>query len=118
MRDEQRLPLLDSHQFTEYILAASFRQPVWLFFSANWCMPCRLLEPLLYQLTEETPALQAYKCDVDADEALAMQFQVQSLPVVKCFRHGQLVDSFPGILPLGKLRTLRDQQFLYGEGTS
>ncbi len=112
MRDEHRLAMIRSAEFAAQVLAASHTRPVWLLFSASWCMPCRLLEPQLYQLMQDDQRLhgaggvQICKCDVEHDADIAARYQVQSLPVVKCFRNGVLVDEFAGMLPATKMRAL------------
>lgn len=110
MRDEHRLPVIRHAEFAVRILEASHQQPVWLLFSASWCMPCRLLEPQLHQLMQDSAGVQIYKCDIEQDAELAARHQVQSLPVVKCFRNGVLVDEFAGMLPMAKMRALLARQ--------
>lgn len=93
--------------------------PVVIDFWAEWCGPCKQLSPILERLA------QAYggrfvlaKIDVDANQALAGQFGVQSIPAVFAVLAGQLVPLFQGALPeaqvrdyLDQLLTLAQQQF-------
>jgi len=67
-------------------------QRVLVDFYADWCFPCRALAPRLEQFSEEHSAdLKVVKIDSDADEALANQFGVRTIPTLIAFENGQEV---------------------------
>ena len=66
-------------------------------FWANWCMPCRMLGPVLEELSGEAD-FKIVKVDVDAEPALAMQFGIESIPTLLVFRNGQLVNRSVGLV--------------------
>ena len=66
-------------------------------FWAAWCGPCRMLGPVLEELSGEAD-FKIVKVDVDAEPALAMQFGIESIPTLLVFRNGQLVNRSVGLV--------------------
>ena len=60
-------------------------------FFATWCGPCKMLSPVLEQLSEEVDIL-IVKVDVDEVGTLAAQFGIQAVPTLMLFKNGQRVD--------------------------
>ena len=68
-------------------------------FWAVWCGPCRVLKPLLHKIAGEHPEIQLLTVDVDANQELAAEYDINSIPAVFIFKNGEIVDSFVGVMP-------------------
>lgn len=65
-------------------------------FWAVWCGPCQMLAPVIDEIGGEVKDLKIVKVDVDAEVALATQYNVASIPTVIIFDHGQIKDTIIG----------------------
>ena len=66
-------------------------------FSASWCMPCRMLKPILERVAEKITDVNFYNLDIDENEEIAKRYRVFSVPTLVCFRDGKKVDSLVGL---------------------
>jgi putative thioredoxin len=100
-------PAVTQASFQQEVVDASQDQPVLVDFWAAWCGPCKSLAPILERLAEEFAGrARVVKVDTDAEQALAAQYGIRSLPTVMVFRDGKPVDQIVGLQPEGGLRTL------------
>lgn len=96
--------------FAERVIEKSRERPVLVDFWAAWCGPCQMLMPVLAKLAGEYEGqFLLAKVNTDAEQALALEYGVRSLPTVKLFRHGQVVGEFMGVQPESAIRALIDR---------
>jgi len=74
-------------------------------FYADWCGPCKMLEPIVETLAAETDAAVA-KVDVDANQQLATAYGVRGVPTLVLFADGEQVEEIVGVQPAEQLRSL------------
>ena len=66
-------------------------------FSATWCMPCRMLAPILEQVANKKENVSFYNLDIDENEEIAKRYRIFSVPTLLAFKEGQVVDSLVGL---------------------
>ena len=74
-------------------------------FYADWCGPCKMLEPTVEALARDSPAVVA-KVDVDAHQALASQYGVRGVPTMLLFSDGEPVERIVGVRDQSTLASL------------
>lgn len=65
-------------------------------FFATWCGPCKMLSPVLEEVSEENPNVSILKIDVDEVGELAARYGIQSIPTLMLFENGQRVETRTG----------------------
>lgn len=81
-------------------------QPVVVDFYADWCGPCKIIEPVIHKLSEEYQGRAKFvKVDTDANQELAAQFGIMSIPTVMFFSKGKVEDIVVGAVPSTVLKT-------------
>jgi thioredoxin 1 len=68
--------------------------------TAAWCGPCKLVAPLMDQLSEEySDRAKVFKLDLDNNQPIAKRFQIRSIPAVMIFKQGELAETLIGVKP-------------------
>ena len=75
-------------------------------FYADWCGPCQMLSPILEELSKKNENLKIVKINVDEHQQLAVQNKVLSIPAIKIYKDGKLVNQAVGYQELEDLEAL------------
>ena len=97
--------ILTADNFEEEVLRSD--KPVLVDFWATWCGPCRMLAPVIAQIAEERAGeIKVGKVDVDEAPELAIRYGIASIPTLKVFKNGQVVNSSVGVIPKAMVEAL------------
>lgn len=93
--------------FQHLVLNATM--PVLVDFYADWCRPCQQLAPVLEDLAAEVPHARIVKVNVDHSPSLAAAYGVSSIPSLKVFKNGEVIDETVGLASKRQLQTMLAQ---------
>jgi thioredoxin 1 len=84
--------------------------PILVDFWAEWCGPCKMLTPILEELAGEYDGRVRFgKVNIDEHQALAAPFNIQSIPTLLIFHHGQVAEQIVGLRGKKDLKTRLDR---------
>ena len=72
---------------------------VFVDFFANWCGPCKMLSPVVEQLSEDIKDVKFIKVDVDVSPEVAAEYGVMSIPTLIIFKDGKEISKQIGLMP-------------------
>lgn len=72
---------------------------VLLDFYADWCVPCKMVAPILAEIAEEYPEITVGKINVDESMELAVEFKVTSIPLLVVMKDGEIINKALGAMP-------------------
>jgi putative thioredoxin len=94
--------------FYDEVLMRSHDETVVVDFWADWCGPCKSLAPVLEEAARERGVTLA-KVDVDANQRVALEYEIRGIPAVKAFRNGHVVAEFVGAQPPARVAAFLDE---------
>ena len=82
--------------FDQEVLLA--KEPVLVDFWAAWCMPCKMLSPIVDQVASERSDVKVCKINIDDEGELAIRYGVMSIPTLIVFKNGEIANKSIGLI--------------------
>lgn len=98
-------PAVENSELIEHLTAQNFAHKtksgvVLVDFWADWCMPCKMMAPILNEVAEATNGTATiYKLNVDEQQQVAAQYGIRSIPTMILFKDGKEVERIVGVKP-------------------
>jgi putative thioredoxin len=110
MTDSPHINDVTEASFGELVLERSHQVPVLVDYWADWCGPCQMQMPVLLKLVEEHDGrLLLAKVNTDEERSLAREHGIRSLPTMRLYRNGEVVEEILGAQTESTLRILLDR---------
>ncbi|MBU0489682.1 MAG: thioredoxin [Bacteroidetes bacterium] len=94
LADSDKIKNLTAQNFQQEIKSGTVLVDFW----ASWCMPCKMMAPVLNELAEELPEnTSVAKLNVEHFQAVSAKYQVKGIPTMILFRNGKEVSRFVGV---------------------
>jgi thioredoxin 1 len=101
MEPESTPIILSDETFNIYVSNPRF--PVLVDFWAEWCHPCKMMEPIVQQFSDRNRKIQVAKLNIDENPEISKQFQIFSIPTMILFNKGMAVKRLSGVHTLHQL---------------
>jgi thioredoxin 1 len=76
-------------------------------FHAKWCQPCRMMKPIFERVSQSNESgVQMYTMDIDENKEVAISLGIRSIPTIKMFNSGEVVETKVGLLNEGQINNL------------
>jgi thioredoxin 1 len=93
---------VNEQDFNSEVIESSI--PVMVDFTAVWCGPCKMVDPIVKQLAGEWEGkVKVLKCDADQNPNILMQYGIMGIPTLMLFKDGKMVERVTGYQPKDKL---------------
>lgn len=66
-------------------------------FFATWCGPCKMLSPVMDNISNDLQDIKFFKVDVDKNEDIAREYGIMSIPTIIIFNNGEIVNTLVGL---------------------
>ncbi len=107
MSENNNLKNVTDADFNEVVLQSD--KLVLVDFWAEWCGPCKMIAPIIEELSKEREEAFFVKVNVDQSTETATNYGIMSIPTIAIFKNGEIVDTIVGAVPKGHLNKAIDK---------
>lgn len=100
------------HEFTDANFENEVLQadkPVLIDFWAEWCVPCKMIEPAMEEIANENGGIKVGRVNVDVNPGIASKYGIRSIPTLLIFNGGQVAEKMVGAVPKGTIQEFVDK---------
>ena len=109
--DGKEIIKVNDEDFDSEVLKSEI--PVLVDFYADWCGPCKMVEPTMEALSKEySGKVKFVKVNVDNSQAISMRYDIMSIPTAIIFERGEIKDSLIGAFPAAAYRQRIDHTLI------
>ncbi|MCM8800392.1 MAG: thioredoxin [Candidatus Omnitrophica bacterium] len=102
---------INDNNFKKEVLESEF--PVLVDFWASWCMPCKIIAPIIEELSKEYEGkIKVCKLNVDENTRTATAYGIMSIPTLIFFKNGQIMKQVVGVLSKAELKKNIEENLL------
>lgn len=80
---------------------------------ANWCGPCKAMEPIIEEISNEFPSVKIGKIDVDENSEVPTRLGIRNIPTILLYKNGTIVERKTGLLSKQQLKSMLDNQLSF-----
>jgi len=98
-REEQKVEIMEiknAEHFEQEVINES--ETVLIDFYATWCMPCKVMSPIIEEIAKEHKEIKVVKIDIDRNEELAIKYNIMSIPTMLIMKNGEVTKTMVGII--------------------
>lgn len=95
---------ITTQEFDEKVIDSS--KPALVDFWAEWCGPCKMLSPVVDNVSEQVGDVDFYKVNVDEESELAREYGIMSIPTLIVFKDGEIVEQSVGVISEDDIKEL------------
>jgi len=92
---ENKIEKITNSNFESEVLNSE--KTVLIDFYATWCMPCKILSPIIEEIANENTEIKVVKIDIDEEEDLAIKYKVISIPTIVVIKDGKEINRIVGV---------------------
>ncbi len=81
-------------------------------FGTTWCGPCRAMDPIIDEISDEYPNIKVGKMDVDENSSIPAKLGIRSIPTIIIYKNGEVAERKTGSISKSQLKTILDNHLL------
>lgn len=92
---QEIMEIQNTQQFEKEVINES--KMVFVDFYATWCNPCKIMSPIIEEISKEHKEVKFVKIDIDKNEELAIKYNIMSIPTMIIIKNGEVIKTFVGL---------------------